>query len=412
MASSLESTETDPALSEIVSWDKLTSKFPEIPETYDPQGDAYQQAEEISREIDSELDSREDLRGLPTVTIDPDYAHDHDDAVSLVDDDDGYKAYVHIADVAHYVDPGSPIDESAKERGVTFYLGDNTRHMLPRRLAQDICSLAPGADRLAHTVEMDMDAEGNVEDFDVYRSVIESDAHLTYTHSDAIIESSDEIEAWFNENEAAGEDSRTFQEIAGSLDSLDEVSQSLREDRWDESLILNNRQSPSSRVVEEMMIQANKTVGDYLREKGIGGYRVEEAPERGWTDEVAFELSELGYELPDDIHTNPSRALNDFFAEKVNEEDEKQARKAVVTKLPRAKYQARGQTPSGHFGLGTEDYAHFTSPIRRAVDLVNHRIVADTFEEGRGELSKIADNTSTQEEAADEAALLWYDANT
>lgn len=412
MASVLDQQDSYSTSGEIVDWDELTSKFPEIPEKYDPQEPAYRQAQEISRDIESELDSRADLRDIPTVTIDPDYAHDHDDAISILEEEGGYRAFVHIADVAHYVDEGSPIDEAAKERGVTFYLGDNTRHMLPRRLAQDICSLAPGKDRLAHTVEMEMDETGEVLDFDVYRSVIESDAHLTYTHSDTLIENSGEIENWYRENGADHGDAQAFRAITRSVDNLEEVSQELREDRWDESLILNNRQSPSSRIVEEMMIKANKTVGDYLRREGIGGYRVEEAPERGWTEEVASEISQLGYEPPRDIHENPSRALNDFFAEKLEEEDEQQARTAVVTKLPPAKYKARGQTPAGHYGLGKEDYAHFTSPIRRAVDLVNHRIVAGTFDGGRRELSRIADETSHQEEAADKAAIAWYDANT
>jgi len=411
MASLLEK-QDDHRPDEITSWHQLTSKYPEIPEKYHPQDPAYLQAEDISRDVESELGSRVDLRDLPTATIDPDYAHDHDDAVSMIEDEDGYTAFVHIADVAHYVEEGSPIDEKAKDRGVTFYLGDNTRHMLPRRLAQDICSLSPGADRLAHTVEMDVTEDGEVEDFDIYRSVIESDAHLTYTHSDRILENADSISEWYHENDIQHEDAQDFRGLAESLDSLDTVTENMREDRWDESLILNNRQSPSSRIIEEMMITANETVGEYLSDEGIGGYRVEEAPERGWTEEVASELSQLGYEPPAELHDNPARSLNNFFAEIVDEEDEKQARKAVVTKLPRARYEARGITPAGHFGLGTQDYAHFTSPSRRAVDLVNHRIVADTFEGGREELSELAENTSDQQEAADEAAMAWYDANT
>lgn len=408
MASLIEQDDSDYRPEEITDWHQLTSKFPEIPEKYHPQDTAYLQAEEITRDIESELGSREDLRDLATVTIDPDYAHDHDDAVSM----EGDTAYVHIADVAHYVEPGSPIDEKAMDRGVTFYLGKNTRHMLPRRLAQDICSLAPGADRLAHTVEMDLNNEGEVEDFDIYRSVIESDAHLTYTHSDRILEDPDTIEEWYNKNGTEHESASTFQDITTSLDSLNSVTESMREGRWGESLILNNRQSPSSRIIEEMMITANQTVGDYLREEGIGGYRVEEAPERGWVDEAVSEIAQLGYELPSNIHKNPSKVLNDFFADTVREEDEKQARKAVVTKLPRAKYEARGLTDAGHFGLGTTDYAHFTSPIRRAVDLANHRIIAETFEGGRQDLSDLAEHVSSQQEAADKSAMAWYDANT
>lgn len=284
--------------------------------------------------------------------------------------------------------------------------------MLPRRLAQDICSVSPGADSLAHTVEMEMNSDGEVLDFDAYRSVIESDAHLTYTHSDAILDGFEAINENYMDNDVEHEEARMFNDIARSLDNLDGITQSIRENRWDESLLLNQRKSDSSRIIEEMMVTANKTIGKHLREEGIGAYRVEEAPEKGWTDEVATEFSRMGYEPPSDLHENPTKAINDFFADTIEPEDEKQAVKAVSTKLPRAKFRARGQTPAGHFGLGALDYAQFTSPIRRVTDLVNHRIVAGTFDEGRGELSKIAENASEQYEAADNAAMAWYDANT
>lgn len=412
MSSILEKESSDFRPEEITNWHNLTEKYPEIPEKYHPMADAYIQAEEISRGVESELESnpdRLDLRDLPTVTIDPDYAHDHDDAVSMVGD----TAYAHIADVAHYVEEGSPIDEAARDRGVTFYLGDNTRHMLPRRLAQDICSLSPGADRLAHTVEMELNDNGEVEDYDIYKSVIESDAHLTYPHSDSIIESSEEILDRFEtaEKNVMDEEAQTFEQITQSLDNLESATKDRRENNWDSCLYLN-KQPTSGRIIQEMMILANQTVGEHLRDEGIGAYRVEEAPERGWTDEVASELAELGYEPPAELHENPAGSLNDFVRETVEEGDESQVRTAIVTKLPPAKYEARGLTPAGHFGLGTTDYAHFTSPIRRAVDLVNHRIVAETFDGDRGDVSELAEHVTGQQDAADDAAMAWYDANT
>lgn len=397
---------------EITNWHKLVEQYPEIPEAYHPQDDAYKEAEAIERDISSELGSRKDLRDLPTVTIDPDYAHDHDDAVSIIEDGKGYKAFVHIADVAHYVDNGSEIDESAKERGVTFYLGDNTRHMLPRKLAQDICSLSPDEDSLAHTVEMDLTEDGDVTDFDIYRSVINSDAHLTYTHADRILENSDEILEWYRGSDELDEDAEMFYDVTSSLENLDNVTGNMRDDRWDRSLILNNRQSHSSRIVEEAMIEANGVVGDYLRDQGLGIFRVETTPEKGWTEEVAEELADMGYAPPNELQSNPMRALNNFFESTVEKEDEKEARKAVVTKLPRAGYEGRSDFKAGHFGLGIMDYAHFTSPIRRAVDLANHRLVADAIEADSGEIDELAEHVTSQQEAADYAAMAWHDANT
>lgn len=407
-----ENLRTEGRPDEIRDWHELVRQYPEIPDKYHPQHPAVVAADNIDPVEDISIEERVDLRELSTVTIDPDYAHDHDDAISIREEEDGFRAWVHIADVAHYVPEGSAIDKEARNRGVTFYLGDNTRHMLPRRLAQDICSLSPGMDRAAFTVEMEMDESGGVQGYDVYRSVIESDAHLTYTHADALIDGSEEVLDWYK-SENADTDTAWFQEICDGMKGFESVTTALRKDRWDQSLILNKRQSASSRVVEELMISANLVVGDYLRKEGAGMYRFEEAADAGWVNEVASDLAKMGYQTPEGLRNDPRRALNNFFDEVVDEEDESLAKKTVVTKLPRARYvEASEYNPAPHFGLGMEDYAHFTSPIRRYTDLVNHRIIAGTCEENKDTLSGIASYTSAQQGAADEAAMAWYDANT
>lgn len=409
---------------EIESWGKLKEEFPEIPVPYSSKDSkileaAVSEAEDIELNIEDELEYREDLRELPTATIDPDYAHDHDDAVSLLEDGNGYRGWVHIADVGHYVEPGDPIDQAARERGVTFYLGDNTRHMLPDYLAQEICSLKPDTDRLAHTVEMKFDQAANLKDWDIYKSVIKSDAHLTYTHADRIINSSEQILE--RQDNLENEEATKFNELCTSLNNLDSLTQDLRNKRWNNSLILNERQSPSSRIVEEMMISANWTVGQYLREeKGIGMYRDEDSPQNGWTKDAAEEISALGFELPEKVHQRPhtKRVLNDFFEEtdfeinsNLSEDTEKQVRKAVVTKLPRANYtESQDSNAVTHYGLGIGDYAHFTSPIRRYSDLVNHWILSGDFEDTH-EMPHIAENISSQQKAADESNRLWIDGN-
>lgn len=406
----------------INSWNVLKQEFPEIPEPYSSDDSellnaAVSKAEEMELNIRDELDYRKDLRQLPTATIDPDYAHDHDDAVSLLEDGNGYRAWVHIADVGHYVDPGDPIDQAARDRGVTFYLGDNTRHMLPDYLAQEICSLKPDTDRLAHTVEMKFDQAANLKDWDVYKSVIKSDAHLTYTHADNIIDSSEQVLDWYEENElGSSEKAMSFKEMCRALSDLDPVTRDLRDERWDHSLIINDRQSKSSRIIEEMMIAANWSVGQYLREEaGLGMYREEESPDNSWTREVNREISALGFELPDQVHNSnhTKRVLNDFFKQtdfetnSLEENKEKQARDAIVMNLPRASYTASKDSRAvNHYGLGIGDYAHFTSPIRRYSDLVNHWIISDVFDEERN-MPVIAEHVSSQQKAADESNRLW-----
>lgn len=388
----------------------------DIPEPHSPGEAAYEQAKDIEIDVESELGSRVDLRELSTIPIDPDDAQDHDDAISLVEEDGGYRAYVHIADVGHYVEPGSAIAESAEQRGVTFYLGDEeTRHMLPPRLAQEICSLKPDRDRLAHTVEFKMDENGKIQgETDIYKSVVRSDARLTYTHADSIIDSADEILGFYDENEVEhGGDEEVENEIEGfqgmceALMHLDSLTEKLRHDRWDQSLILNNRQSNSSRIVEEMMVSANMVVGDYLRENAPGIYRVHPV-EPGWTIKADRNLRDEGFDVPDDLHTRPKKALNDFFRDKVSDSDHEAAEKAVVTSLERAVYEPMDGSTAFHFGLGMEDYAHFTSPIRRDTDLLNHWLISEALEGDIGGLERIAEHASEQQEEADKASKAWH----
>lgn len=391
---------------EITSWSRLTEEY-DIPASYNNGAleDAVREAEAVEMDIATELQVRGrngDLRDLTTFTIDPDDAKDYDDALSIREEGDGYRAWVHIADVSHYVkpegfygdDPDRPVgalDDAARERGVTFYLGENTRHMLPEELSTDICSLVPDEERLAHTVEMRLGEDGTVQDYDVYKSVIESDARLSYSGADAILD---------------GEVGREYgEDIREDLEMFDALTQRMRTDRWDTSLIINPRESPSSRLIEEMMITANVAVGQYLQEHGLPGiYRVEDDPVTDWTSEVEEDLADAGYTLPEGWDGTPKASLNTFFAEDVEPDNVDEAKKAVVTKLPRARYAAHSRP---HFALGLEDYVHFTSPIRRYADLMVHRIISGEFDGRRQDLIYTADTVSRQESEAKDAERDW-----
>ncbi|MDY6770427.1 MAG: ribonuclease catalytic domain-containing protein [Candidatus Nanohaloarchaea archaeon] len=351
-------TANDPRLEEIAS------KY-NIPEPYDDSHPAVQEADGIEVDVEDELDDRVDLRGMPAFTVDPDDAKDYDDAITIEQEDDGYRAYVHIADVSHYVEQGSELDQAAKDRGVTFYLGENTRHMFPEELASDICSLVEGEDRLAHTVEMELGKDFNgdyeIQDFDIYESVIQVDEGLSYTEADHILENGDES---------------YDDELLDQLDLADDLTQDIRDDRWEYSLIINNDESPSSRVVEEMMLKANQAVARHLLDAGKPGiYRVEDHPDPEWEEEVEEDLAEEGYTKQAGWLSeadNPKKKLNEFFEQEINEEDDEEVKKAVITKMKPAEYSTRDDT---HFALDFEKYAQFTSPIRRVGDLVNHRMV-------------------------------------
>ncbi|PSQ22885.1 hypothetical protein BRD06_09625, partial [Halobacteriales archaeon QS_9_67_15] len=151
--------------------------------------EAETRTEGVQQEIQNEVDERRDLRDLTTWTTDPIDAQDFDDAISVEKRDDEYVLWVHIADVTHYVTPDTAMWEEAVERGNTVYLPDYTIHMLPPVLAETVCSLVPNEDRLAHTVEMHLDPETlSYEDIDIYKSVIESDARLTYSECEEVLD--------------------------------------------------------------------------------------------------------------------------------------------------------------------------------------------------------------------------------
>ncbi len=366
--------------------------------------DAYQEARQIAEDfeqnreayIEQQRRERHDLRGLRTFTIDPEDAKDFDDAISVQLEDGGTRVYVSIADVAHYVEEDSAIDQAAQHRGVTFYLGEQTRHMLPEPLAADVCSLVPEEDRLAHTVELLFGPTGRIEEYDLYKSLIRSDERLSYPYADDIIDGNSDA-AW----DVQGE-------LPWDLRVLDDLTADLREDRWDKSLILNEKNSASSRIIEELMLKANQTIAHHLQENGLPGlYRVEPRPHGEWTRRVEENLHANGVErepgwLAGRSDTHAKEVLNELFENLNGAADE--ARIATVTELPRAEY-AADRRP--HFGLGFTHYAHFTSPIRRYPDLLLHRILDDSFSKDKTYLNTVASSVSQQEKNADRANAAW-----
>lgn len=351
-----------------------------VPDHYTDDHPAVREAEGLEVDVEAEIDDRYDLRDLATFTVDPDDAKDYDDAISIQEEGDSYRAWVHVADVSHYVEEGGEIDQEAKDRGVTFYLGESTRHMLPEELASDICSLVEGEDRLAHTVEMEISEGFNgdyeIQDFDIYESVVNIDEGLSYSEADRILE-----------NDANSYDD----DVLEALDRADDLTQEIRDDRWDYSLIINNDESPSSRVIEEMMLKANQAVARHLLDEGKPGvFRIEDYPDPEWEEEIEEDLAEEGYAKPsgwlanDD---NPKKRLNEFVEQEVADEDEEEVKKAIITKMKPAEYSTREDT---HFALDFEKYAQFTSPIRRVGDLINHRLVKqDPPEDGEEFVRKV-----------------------
>ena len=335
---------------------------------------------------DEEREGRVDYRKLDLLTIDPDDARDHDDAVWAERTDDGYKVIVAIADVSHYVREGTAMDREALARGCTIYLPPRAIPMLPRELSSELASLLPRKDRLALAVEVELDKSGVVRSHRFTEAVIRSAARLSYGGVARALGLT-QVPA-----KQPGAESRrplltTLLEVAkllgarrkhrGSLDfDLPEAKVKLNEETGEPIDIERSRKDPGVRaaynMIEELMLLANEVVAaDLSRRKVAAIYRVHGAPNEEKVLAFAELARSLGFRLDDEATEKPGE-LARFLA---SVSDTPHAELLGYLML-RAMQQATYATDNiGHFGLAAEDYVHFTSPIRRYPDLAVHRVV-------------------------------------
>jgi ribonuclease R len=321
-------------------------------------------------------DARVDLTGLPTFTIDPDDAKDFDDAISARREDGHIRVWVHIADVSAYVRPGGPLDGEALRRGTSVYVPGAVEPMLPEALSNRACSLRPGEERLAVTVEMEMHgAEARSVVF--HRSRVRSDARLTYGQVDEIFAGRARAEEPWAAPLAAA------REVSAALrDRRDALELGLPEPVFDfdaEGHVTGVRyeeQTESHSLIEQLMILANEQVAGYLADHRLPTlYRVHEPPEPTAVAFLAEQLASLGVPTPPvPKHMTPQQAA-DLSAEisRIVAREAK-GRSAlgilVLRSLKQAFYSPKNL---GHAGLASRRYTHFTSPIRRFPDVIAHR---------------------------------------
>jgi ribonuclease R len=320
--------------------------------------EARERTEDVGAEIAAEADERTDLRDKTTWTVDPIDAQDFDDALSVEERDDEYVLWVHIADVTHYVHPDSAMWEEAVERGNTVYLPAYTMHMLPPVLAETVCSLVPNEDRLAHTVEMHLDKETlSYETIDIYKSIVESDERLTYSQCEKRLDDPD---------------APLHDECSLVWDLANEMHEQRKDDG---SLVLNPRRDRAHTIIEECMLKANKAVTHELMwNRGVEAmYRVHPQPSPEEWNDALMEIQDLeSVSIPGGSWDDPRKAVNATL-EQAPERQLGKIQRAVMKVMPRAKYMS--DPFGGHHALNFEIYGHFTSPIRRLSDLINHWIV-------------------------------------
>ncbi len=358
---------------------------------------------------------RRDFRKPFVFTVDPATARDFDDALSLERDSEGRRVLgVHIADVSHYVRPGSALDREAYQRGNSVYLPDRVLPMLPEQLSNGLCSLRPNEDRFAFSTWITLDDQGTPLGWRFSRTLIRSRARLTYEQVMALLQNetgNDENACRLSAGECniIRETHRLAQQLrarrfaANALD-LDVPEWEVRIDRNGMiSDIMPRVNDASHQMVEECMIAANQAVDTELSRRGIQLlHRVHEAPSDVKLQELAVNLTEMGLQ-PGDLRqrNNLVQLLRDVQQHPLK----RHVHIEILKSMKRAEYSAEAK---GHFGLAKKFYTHFTSPIRRYPDLIIHRILAASLS-GRGgtarqpELEAAAAHCSATERNAEEA---------
>ncbi len=325
-----------------------------------------------------ESKSRRDLRHLPFVTVDGEDARDFDDAICVLPRGDGFEVWVAIADVAHYVRPGTALDAEAYERSNSFYFPDRVIPMLPEALSNGICSLRPGVDRLAMAVRMRFDCHGRGRAAQVYEAVIHSHARLTYTEVAAWLENGDsdaiekpEIRQMLTDAARLLRLQERNRERRGALGlDLPEVRPVVENDSI--STLEVRERNVAHRLIEELMLAANVAVAHYFEaHESALLYRVHPQPEHQSIEKVNDFLAPFGSA----IQLHIGRGVRPLDIQKVLHDAEDKPYGHVLHRLILRSMQQARYSPDneGHFGLAYESYCHFTSPIRRYADLTVHR---------------------------------------
>ncbi len=376
------------------------------------------QAEKVPEEVaPEELRGRLDLRDLKMVTIDSEEAKDLDDAVSLYKDGDNYVLGVHIADVTHYVREDSALDKEALNRGTSVYLADRVIPMLPHRLSNGICSLNGGVDRLTLSCIMTFDASGELIDHEIAESVIRTNARMTYTAVNGIIEGDKKL---IKEYKDLVPMFLLMDELAGILRKKRRKRGAIDFDLKETKIIMGDDGKPvditsyernnATNLIEDFMLAANETVAAHFCALGIPFvYRIHEEPDAEKFAALRRAIRTYGL----DIKTAKDR-VQPKEVSRLLEKIKDTPQEAVISTLTLRSMQRAGYSTDcrGHFGLACKYYCHFTSPIRRYPDLQIHRIIKESLhgklKPSRLEhydkiLSGVAKRSSSRERIAQEA---------
>jgi ribonuclease R len=382
-----------------------------------------EEAASAAEEAEAHTGPRRDLTSLATFTVDPATARDFDDAVSAQREGEGWRVWIHIADVAAHVRPGSPLDLEALRRANSTYVPGTVEPMLPHSLSSGACSLSPGVERLAVTAEIELDGDARPTRTRFYRSRIRSDARLDYDQLDRVFDGREEPPAAVAEPLAAARDAAAALGEHREGSSLD-VESAEPEFEFDAegNVTAAHRvpQTEAHRLIERLMILTNERVAEFLAQRRVPAvYRVHAQPDPPRIERLLEQLAALGVPTPPLGQGLSPRSAGQMAADASRLARTEAARRGhgrdaytslVLRSLKQAAY---SEANSGHAGLGSDAYTHFTSPIRRYPDLLVHRALLAELGEGEeaptlAEAREVAAHSSAQER---ESAKIERDAD-
>ena len=389
-----------------------------IPDAHAPA--AVAEAERLGRGVTRrDTRGRTDFRPALTVTIDGETARDFDDAITLEALPNGHHWLgVHIADVAHYVKEGGALDEAAYARGTSVYFPERALHMFPAPLATGLCSLNPGVDRLVQSCLMEVDRRGAVVRYELHDGVIRSDARMTYSEVEAILTLHDPdtrrqhaaLIPLFERMETVYRRLHARRVRRGSIDFDLKATQLVLDEAGQVEEVVAADRNVAHRIIEEFMLAANETVASHLRNSDVPGlFRIHEPPDPIKVADFEAFTKTLGCGLgapPDRVRP---RHFQQLLKRLHGRPEERPVALLMLRTMQKAQYDA---VNAGHFGLASDTYTHFTSPIRRYPDLVVHRLLRESrgggpsperIEELSDELPEIGRHASAMERRAEEA---------
>ena len=340
-----------------------------------------------------EIRKRRDFRDVFTVTIDPADAKDFDDAISLRKLENGHwEAGVHIADVSHYVTPGSAIDKEALSRGTSVYLVDRTIPMLPEKLCNNVCSLRPDEEKLTFSVVFEMDDDANIYNNWIGKTIIKSCRRYTYEEVQAMIEGGDGDYK---------EEILTFNKLATKLREKRMAAGSINFHSEEVKFILDENKKPidtyireqneSHELIEDFMLLANRTVAETFGGKQSKWknhtfvFRVHDEPNPEKLNKFILLISRLGYSMDISTRSNLVSSYNKLFKDVEGKGEKNLVEQVAVRTMAKAVYTTDN---IGHYGLAFDYYTHFTSPIRRYPDLMVHRLIERYLIDGQPSADK------------------------